>query len=327
MSNRIPKISFVLPVYNEESNLMVVYESIKKACSESDVDYEIIFVDDGSTDSSLGVMKKLKSSDNKANYVSLSRNFGHQNAFFAGMSHSTGDAVITMDADMQHPPALIPKMVGMWRKGAEIVYTVKNNPNLPFIKGIIVKASYWFISKVSGLKLNFGQSDFRLIDRKVLKIILDMPEYHKFLRGQVSWIGFRQEGIPYDVEKRHSGKAKYSYGKLYNLALDGIFSFGRYPLHLIMLLSLIVFAASFCYIAVILCLWILKSLNIIDVSMPPGWTDLIMGILLLGSIQLMAIGILGEFIGRVFDQTKGRPVFIVRESSVGKKEDVYIKAS
>ena len=327
MQNKNVKVSFVFPVCNEQDNLNVLYGRIKEACAEACVDYEMIFVDDGSTDNSLNVMKELRRQDEKVVYISFSRNFGHQNAFFAGMSYATGSAVVTMDADLQHPSSLIPKMIDLWRKGAEIVYTVKKDANVSFIKNIIVRFFYWFISKISDLKLNFGQSDFRLIDRNVLKVIMDMPEYHKFLRGQVSWIGFRQEGISYDVEKRHSGKAKYSYGKLYNLALDGIFSFGRYPLHLVMIMSIIIFVASFTYIAVILGLWVLKFIGITSVAMPPGWTDLIMGILMLGSIQLMAIGILGEYVGRIFDQTKNRPVFIVRESSIGKKDNSHTNAS
>lgn len=315
MTDKVRKVSIVLPVYNEEGNLEIIYNQIKQACGQSGVDYEIVFVDDGSSDRSLEIMKKLNNQDKKVLYISLSRNFGHQNAIFAGMVHSVGDAVITMDADLQHPTSLIPRMIELWRKGSEIVYTTKKEANLSFIKHIIVRMSYWFISKLSGLQLNFGQSDFRLIDRKVLKVILKMPEYHKFLRGQVSWIGFRQEELSYNVEKRYAGKPKYSYGRLYALALDGIFSFGKYPLHLIMLLSLVVFGISGIYIVMVLSTWVLKILGIIDIPMPPGWTSVIMGTFLLGSIQLMAIGVLGEYLGRIFDQTKNRPVFVVKEAS------------
>ncbi len=315
MLDKTLKISFVFPVFNEENNLEVLYERVREACFRSNVDYEIVFVDDGSTDNSLNVIKKISDNDKKAGYASLSRNFGHQNAFYAGMTYASGDAVIMMDADMQHPPALIPKMIDLWRKGAEVVYTIKKDANLPFVKRFIVKMSYWFISRISGLKLNFGQSDFRLIDKRVLKVILEMPEYHKFLRGQVSWIGFRQECISYDVEKRHSGKPKYSYKKLYDLALNGIFAFGRYPLHLVMSLSIIVFSISFAYMLFIVITWILKICNLSHIEAPPGWSTLVVGVLFLGSIQLMAIGVLGEYVGRIFDQTKNRPIFIVKEKS------------
>lgn len=320
MSDKTTKISFVFPVCNEEENLELLYQQVKGVCAEVDIAYEMIFVDDGSFDNSLNIIKSLGERDRKVAYISLSRNFGHQNAIFAGMSYATGDAVITMDADLQHPAALIPKMIELWQKGTEVVYTIKENANLPFLKNIIVRFAYWFISKVSGLQLNFGQSDFRLIDKKVLKIILQMPEYHKFLRGQVEWTGFRQKGLPYNVEKRHGGKAKYSYGKLSSLALDGIFSFSRYPLHLVMMFSLIILIASSIYILIELSVWLLKILNIIHLPMLPGWTTLIVAVFFLGSVQLMAIGLMGEYVGRIYDQTKGRPIFIVKEMSV-KKDD------
>ncbi|MFH1593906.1 MAG: glycosyltransferase family 2 protein [Candidatus Omnitrophota bacterium] len=321
MKNIISKVSVVVPVFNEEDNIEVLYAQVKQACSQSNVDYEMIFVDDGSTDNSIEIIKRLKRGDVKVGYVSLSRNFGHQNAIFAGMMHCTGDAVITMDADLQHPPSIVPQMIDLWRKGTEVVYTTKKNANLPFIKYRIIKTAYWFISKISGLELHFGQSDFRLIDREVLNVILKMPEYHKFLRGQVRWVGFKQIGIPYTVEKRYSGKPKYSYKALYNLALDGIFSFGKYPLHLIMLLSLIIFSASVIYIFLVLLIWILKIFNIFPVPMPPGWTTLAMAVVFLGSIQLMTIGILSEYVGRIFDQTKNRPVFIAKETQRPAKKD------
>lgn len=315
MPNKVSKISVVSPVCNEEDNLEIIYERIRESCIRSGVDYEIIFVDDGSDDNSLNVMKKIRAQDKKVIYISLSRNFGHQNALFAGMFYCTGDAVITMDADLQHPPSLIPQMIDLWRKGVEVVYMTKKNSNLPFIKHIIIKATYIFISKLSGLKLDFGQSDFRLIDKKVLKIILKMPEYHKFLRGQVSWIGFRQEGLPYDVERRYSGKAKFTYRRLYELALNGIFSFGKYQLHLVMLFGLVIFSISGTYLLFVPLAWLLKMFNISLIAVPSGGMSLIMTILFLASIQLMAIGILSEYVGRIYEQTMGRPVFIIKEMS------------
>ena len=315
MQNSVEKISVVLPVYNEDENIDFIHGEIKKVFELLGHDYEMIFVDDGSTDGSLDRLKKLKKADQKVIYVSLSRNFGHQNAIFAGMNYATGDAVITMDADMQHPPSLIPKMIDLWRRGVEIVYTTKKEYRLPLIKKLIIRISYWFISHISGLKLGFGQSDFRLIDKKVLDVILTMPEYHKFLRGQMDWIGFRKEGLSYNVEKRRAGKPKYSYRKLSELALNGIFSFGKYPLHLVLLFSLFILAVSSIYILSIMFIWVLKLFNIVAMNMPPGWTTIAMAVVFLGSLQLIAIGILSEYVGRIYDQTKGRPIFIVRESS------------
>lgn len=315
MTNKTEKISFAFPVHNEEGNIDELYKQVKEACNTADVDYEMIFVDDGSSDGTLAAIKAINAKDKKIRFISLSRSFGHQNAIFAGMSKATGDAVITMDGDLQHPPSLIPEMVKLWRSGAEVVYTKKAKTDLPPIKRMIIKYSYWFISKISGLKLGFGQSDFRLLDKKVLKVIVDIPEYHKFLRGQTEWVGFKQQGISYDVAKRHSGQAKYTYGKLVGLALDGIFAFSRYPLHIIMMMGLAIAAICFIYILFVIFVWLLKILGIIHIPMPPGWTTLIMSVFFLGSLQLVSIGILGEYIGRVYDQSKGRPVFIVRESS------------
>lgn len=309
------KVSVILPVYNEESNLVPVYEGIKEACGKVNVDYEIIFVDNGSIDNSLNVIKKLRAEDKNVAYLSLSRNFGQQGALFAGMSYSSGAAVITMDADLQHPPALISKMIELWREGIEVVYTIKKGAELNLIKYAAVKIFYRLISKISGLKLNFGQSDFRLLDRKVVDIISGMREYHKFLRGQVSWIGFKQEGLSYDVEKRHSGKSKFSYHNLFSFAFDGIFAFSRQPLHLIMLFGIVVAGTSFFYIFFVLVVWVVTILNISHSwIMPPGWITLSVSVFFLGSIQLIAIGVLGEYIGRIYDQVKERPVFIVRET-------------
>ena len=317
MEGKNTKISLVFPVFNEENNLEPLYQRVKEACREANTDYEMIFVDDGSADNSLDIIKNLRDKDQKVAFISLSRNFGHQGALFAGMSHATGDAIITMDADLQHPPSLIPKMVGLWRQGYETVYTVKKNHKVPFVTLMLFRIFYWFISKVSGIKLGFGQSDFRLLDRKVLNAILPIPEYHKFLRGQVEWVGFRQYCLSYNVEERYEGKSKLSYRNRFSFALDGIFAFSSYPLHLVLLLGIAIASLSFLYISLELIIWALKKVGISIAFWPvqPGWVTLIVSILFLGSIQLMATAIVGEYVGRAYDQSKGRPVYIVRESS------------
>jgi len=310
------KISLVFPVYNESDNLPELYSQVRRACESVGVDYEMIFVNDGSTDSSLHAIRKLKADDDKVRYLSLSRNFGHQNAIFAGMSHAKGDCVITMDADLQHPPSMIGTMVKMWRDGAEVVYTTKKSTHLSVLDHALFRAFYWFISKVSRVELEFGQSDFRLLDRKVVDVILRIPEYHKFLRGQVKWIGFKQAGLSYDVDRRYEGKTKMSYRRRLSFAMDGIFAFSRYPLHLIMLIGITVLIGSSMFILVVLYFWLLRILNIPShMSIPPGFATLAIGIFFLGSVQLIAIGLMGEYVGRIYDQTKGRPVFIVSESS------------
>lgn len=309
------KISVVFPVFNEADNLKMLYQQVKQACNQSNIDYEMIFVDNGSTDNSLHLIKELRKEDKRIVYVSLSRNFGHQGALFAGMSYCAGDAVITMDADLQHPPSLIPRMIDLWRNGAEVVYTSKKNADLSIFLNFCVRSFYLIISRLSRLQLDFGQSDFRLLDRKVLNVILKMPEYHKFLRGQIQWVGFRQLGLTYSVEKRLSGKSKFSYSDLFLFALDGIFAFSRYPLHILTSVGLIVSIFSLGYICFISSIWILKIYGFSHLPLPSGWATLIVSVLFIGSLQLIAIGILGEYIGRIYDQTKCRPIYIVREES------------
>lgn len=303
-------VSVVFPVYNEENNLSPLYEKVKAACQAAEISCRMVFVDNGSVDASLETIKWLSNIDPQVSYVSLSRNFGHQNALFAGLTHCEGDAVITMDADLQHPPSLIPEMIRLWREGNDVVYTFKERTNIPWLKRMVLKIFYKLMTKISGLELHFGQSDFRLIDKKVLKVILTMPEYHKFLRGQIRWAGFKQIGIPFAVESRHSGESKFSFRDLFMFALDGLLGFSRYPLHVITLLGLVVgFFSLFFILKEVFLSWILK------LPMPPGWASLAAAIFFLGSIQLIAIGILGEYVGRIFDQTKQRPNFIVKEMS------------
>jgi Glycosyltransferases involved in cell wall biogenesis len=311
-------ISVVFPVYNEEENLIVLHKQVRSYLLSAGVNYEMIFVDNGSDDNSLYIIKNLLKEDSCVKYISLSRNFGHQNALFAGMCQSRGDAIITMDADLQHPPSLLPIMIDCWKTGVNIVYTSKRNTDLPRIKKMFIQIFYFIISKISGLKIGFGESDFRLIDKKVWEIIRNIPEYHKFFRGLVKWIGFKSKEVLYDVGNRYCGKSKFSYGNLISFALDGIISFSRYPLRLLTLFGFFIFFSSILYIIWICIASLAQLLSISflkNIFLPPGWATLTVAILFLGSIQLIAIGILGEYIGRIFDQVKGRPNYIINEKS------------
>ena len=316
---RTPQVSVVFPVYNEEGNLEVLYQRVKEALVDAGVSYEMVFVDDSSTDRSLEVIKGLRRLDSCVQYISLSRNFGHQSGLFAGMSYAHGDAVITMDSDLQHPPALIPEMVNLWRQGYEVVYTVKRNQRISGLTGLQVKLFYWTMSKASGLKLSFGQSDFRLLDRKVVGTLLEIPEYRKFLRGMVDWMGFRRVGLDYDVAERHSGQSKFSYRARWPMAVDGILAFSTLPLRWMLVIGIIVATASLIYAAVALVLGVLDLAGV-DVNLAPGWATLSVAVSFFGGVHLIAIGLVGEYIGRIYDQTKGRPVFIIREASEGSAE-------
>lgn len=310
----VPKISAVFPVWNEEHNLNILYTEVRHALEQTGVSYEMVFVDNGSGDGSLRIIKELGRADPCVRYVSLSRNFGHQGGLIAGLSYSHGDAVITMDADLQHPPSLIPEMVRLWQEGFEVVYTKKNNHQLPKDRLRQIRLFYWILSKLSGLKISFGQSDFRLLDRKVVNVLLEIPEYRKFLRGLVDWVGFRQISLEYNVGSRHSGQSKFSYWSLFSFALDGILAFSIVPLRWIFVIGMVTALVSFLYVGFATSLGVLNLLGI-GVRIPPGWTTLAVAVMFLGGVQLIAIGILGEYIGRTYEQTKGRPTFIVRENS------------
>ena len=245
--NGAPMVSVVFPVYNEDGNLEVLYQRVQDALLETGVSYELVFIDNGSSDGSLDIIKRLSERDRCVRYVSLSRNFGHQGGLFARMTYSCGDAVITMDADLQHPPSLIPEMVRLWQSGYEVVYTIKRNHHVSGLKGWQVRSFYWLLSKISGLKLSFGQSDFRLMDRKVTEVLLRIPEYRKFLRGMVDWIGFDQVGLEYDVSERYSGQSKFSYRSLVSFALDGIMAFSTLPLRWMLGVGVMIALASLAY--------------------------------------------------------------------------------
>ncbi|MEW5984329.1 MAG: glycosyltransferase family 2 protein [Acidobacteriota bacterium] len=313
-----PSISVVFPVYDEAENLDVLYRDVTAALEGTGLAFELIFVDNGCADESLAIMKRLCQADHRAHYVSLSRNFGHQGALIAGLSHARGAAAITMDADLQHPPALLPEMIRLWQQGYEVVYTRKRRYPVSGLRLQQVRAFYWLLSKLSGLRLSFGQSDFRLLDRKVVDVLLDMPEARKFLRGLVEWAGFRQTGVDYDPSSRHAGVSKFSFRSLSSFAVDGIMAFSLLPLRWSLAMGCLVAFLSFVYgIATV----VMGLLNMAGarVWLPPGWATVSVSILFLSGVQLIAIGVLSEYVGRIFEQTKGRPEFIVREASLPRR--------
>ncbi|MBI4355014.1 MAG: glycosyltransferase family 2 protein [Candidatus Omnitrophica bacterium] len=310
----MPDLSLIFPVRNEAGNLEALYTRVRDALRQAQVSYELLFVDDGSTDRSLELIKELRARDGQVRYLSLSRSFGHQAALFAGLCAVRGRAVIMMDADLQHPPELIPEMIRLWREGYEVVYTTKRQQALPWWWRWQMQMFYAVVSKLCGLKLSPGQSDYRLLDCRVAEVLRSMPEYKKFLRGLVSWVGFKQYGIEYTLPARQEGRSQYIYRDRLELALDGIFAFSVVPLRLLLLFGLIVATLTFPYIVVIVVLGVGRWLGS-PVYLPPGWATVAVSVLWLGSIQLIAIGILGEYIARIYDQTKARPAFIIREAS------------
>ena len=310
-------LSVVAPAYNEAEGLPRLIEELRAVLEPLADEYEIVIVDDGSKDDTLDVLVDLQRAEPRVKWVGLSRNFGHQAALLAGLEQARGDVVISMDADLQHPPALLPALIQRWREGSDVVYTVKRSGSGAFSAGrrLLMWGGYSILRIVSGMNLRFGQSDFRLLDRAMVDALLAIPEREKFLRGLIDWIGFRQIGIEYDPQPRFAGEEKYTFRQLFRLVTTGVFAFSIVPLRLFTAAGLTIALLAFIYgvYAVVAGAYALITGDI-DVS-PPGWASIAAAISLLGGLQLIGIGLLGEYLGRVYDQTKGRPTYVVRDTS------------
>jgi len=312
-------ISIIIPIYNEEENILELCNRIISSLESYSCEYEIILIENGSTDNSLKIIKELSINNKRIKYLSLSRNFGHQGGILAGIKYAGGNAVISMDGDLQHPPEIIPKMLELWEKGNDIVYTIKNlSTNHKGWRLFPTLLFYRIINSISSVKLSFGQSDFRLLDRKVVDVLKDIPERDIFLRGLVDWVGFKQESITYETEPRKSGESKFSIFDYVKFALDGIFSYSNLPLKSFFWLGLFISFFCFIYGILVVLLFISHSLGYKLMPLPPGWATIVLGLVFFGSIQLIGIGLLGEYIGRIFKQVKQRPNFIIKESNIIK---------
>lgn len=311
MKNKNKKftVSVVIPAYNEGGNVERLTGKLVEILGTYH-DYEILLVDDGSEDNTLEILKCLHEKNSRIHYISLSRNFGHQNALKAGLDHARGDCVITMDADLQHPPELIPQLVEKWLEGYEVVYTIrKDDPGLSWIKrktsGIFYKLMNW----LSDIHIKKGAADFRLLDRSVVEVLKEVREYYLFFRGMTAWVGFRQYAVEYMPDNRFSGQSKYSLKRMLGFALTGITSFSLKPLRLSVLLG--VFFAVFAFVYGIYAI-LMKFFS--DQAIP-GWASVLVSVLFIGGIQLVVLGIVGEYIGKLFMESKRRPHYIVKEKS------------
>lgn len=308
------KVSIVLPAFNEQENLPVLVDRLTSLLKKYS-DYEIILVNDGSTDETLAVMKQLHQQNPQIHYLSFSRNFGHQYALKAGLDYSTGDCVISMDADLQHPPELIPQMIEEWQDGSDIVYTIRQDKGTePFFKRFTSKSFYAMFNFLTGLKMPQGVADFRLLDKKVVQELRKMPERTLFLRGLIFWMGFRQKAITYQVQPRYAGKSAYNLKRMLSLALAGATSFSIKPLRLAIYLGFFVAILGCLLTAYVL---YIKLFNGAALS---GWASIMCVLLVLGGTQLVIMGIIGEYIGMAFMEMKKRPTYIVDETSLEQKE-------
>lgn len=304
-------ISIVAPCFNEEAVLQKFYEEVTKIL-EYQGDYEIIFVNDGSEDKTLEILKKLAMKDKRVNYLSFSRNFGKEAAMLAGLSYSCGDAVIIMDTDLQHPPSLITKMLHYHRQGFDQVIAKRDRKGESLGRSLMSKIYYKLINSFVDIKLEDGVGDFRLLSRKAVDTVLSLNEYNRFSRGLFSWIGFKEHVIEYQNVNRLSGKSKWTFLKLLNYGIDGIVSFNNKPLRMAIYMGLLVTIVGLLYVL----LMFLKVLFVgIDV---PGYFTIISSILLLGGIQLIFLGVIGEYTGRIYYETKKRPHFVIEEKKINQ---------
>ena len=307
-----PEISIVIPTYCEEGNIFELYEQLQRELSKSEIhSFEIIFVNDGSKDNSLEKIKELAIRDERVKYIHFSRNFGHQNALRAGLDFAKGEAVISMDADLQHPPELIPTLIAFWRAGNKVVYTKRKDKNdLSFFKKLTSKMFYKLVNYLSETKLEEGTADFRLLDRSVVEALKNFNENNLFYRGIIPGLGFRQHGIDYIPNERFSGSTKYTFSKMVRFALTGITSSSAKPLYFSIYLGAFLALCSFFYALYAI------YVSIFTTEAVAGWTSTIASILFIGGIQLMMLGIVGIYLGKLFSESKKRPNYIIEESNI-----------
>jgi dolichol-phosphate mannosyltransferase len=297
-------LSVVAPMLDEEALAEKFYERV--CATLEGTPFELLIVDDGSTDATPEILARLADTDPRVRVVHLSRPFGHQTALTAGLDHAAGDAVVMIDADLQDPPELIPELVAHWRRGTDVVYAVRSARagESPF-KLVTAKWFYRLISKLSSIELQENSGDFRLMDRRALQALLSMRERNRYLRGMTVWVGFTQAAVPYERDARYAGETKYTLKKMIKFALDAVSSFSHVPLQLATVLGFLISVVAFMLVPVIIVLKIVGSYL-------PGFSTITIAILLLGGVQLITLGILGEYVGRIYDEVKGRPLYFVR---------------
>lgn len=301
-------LSIVLPVYDEEAVLPQTYQrltAMEASFAELGLDYELIFVNDGSRDGSPAILDRLAAEDPRVRAVHLARNFGHQPAITAGIELARGDVVAVMDCDLQDPPEILPRFIERWREGYDVVYAVRQNRKEWFGK----RAAYWvfyrLLRAISELEIPLDSGDFCVMDRSAVDLLNALPERQRFVRGLRSWVGLRQVGVTYKRDARQAGEPKYNFNALLKLALDGLVSFSSVPLKLITRLGLLSALA-----ALLLIVWVAVAV-LFNARTPPGWASLGIMVLLMGAIQLVSLGVIGEYLSRVFLEAKGRPTYLI----------------
>ncbi len=301
--------SIIAPIYNEFDNLPELYARVSEVMNSTGAEWEFILVDDGSSDGSTARIRELAAQDEKIRPVIFARNFGHQIAVTAGLDYSRGQAIVIIDADLQDPPETILQLAEQWRAGYEVVYAVRaEREGESWFKLATASLFYRLIYRITDVKIPLDTGDFRLIDRKVVNVMNSMRERHRFLRGMSAWIGFKQIGVEYKRAARHAGVTKYPFSKMLKLALNAITGFSYFPLQVATYFGF--FAAGLAIVAIP----VVAALRLAGSHFFEGQTTTLISVLFLGGVQLISLGILGEYIGRIYDEVKGRPLYVVREA-------------
>lgn len=305
------ELSIIIPIYNEELNIPHLYSRLKPVVDKFDIVYELVFVNDGSKDRSIELIKQLSLTDKTIKFIDFSRNFGHQIAVSAGIDLCQGNAIAIIDADLQDPPELIEVMYKKLKEGYENVYAKrKSRKDKNVLKKAAYKTFYRILARISQVDIPLDTGDFRIMSRKMAEVVKSMPERNKFLRGQIAWAGFKQTFVEYDRDERLAGEPGYTYKKLFKLAFDGITGFSELPLRIATYSGFIVF-----FISLLLICYSLYSYFFGDGTTPQGWTSLMIGVMFLGGIQLLSIGIIGEYISRIQSDTRKRPLYVVKDTN------------
>jgi dolichol-phosphate mannosyltransferase len=299
----------VIPCHNEEGCVDELIDRLKTVLTDIPCDYELIFIDDGSTDNTLACVRTAAEADSRIKYISFSRNFGHQMALSAGIEHANGDAIVSLDGDLQHPPELIPALIEHWRSGNDVVYTVRTGNEGKVLKELFSTAYYFLMRKLTGVDIPAGGADFRLIDRRVADVVRSCHERFIFVRGLIPWLGFVRKPVPYQAARRFAGETKYVTRRMLSFALDGIFAFSTIPLRFISLLGAITIGLGILYGAYSI------SIRLFSERAVSGWTSLIIVTLVFSGTQLLSLGILSEYVGRIYEEVKGRPRYVISSRS------------
>ncbi len=310
------KYSVIIPVFNEEANIGMLYRRMAGVLEVLSPSFELIFINDGSRDNTLALVKELAQSDKRVRFINLSRNFGHQIAVSAGLDACKGNRVVIIDADLQDPPELILEMDARMNDGFQVVYARRRKrKGESVVKLWTARIFYRILANIASIDIPLDTGDFRIMDRKVVDVLKSMPEQNKFLRGQISWIGFKQTFVEYDRSERQGGQTGYTYAKMFRFALDGITSFSDAPLRLASWMGFVVSGVAF--IALVYALYGKFILH----ESEPGWASVIVSILFLGGIQLISLGFIGEYLSRISSNVKNRPLYVVAESNVENPDE------